>query len=758
MFQLEHMARTCEILRGLFCSMGWVRLLPPFFGAIFVMWGAWHHEACAEQVVSLDELEAKIHTSPQVLVAAAELEQQINLFEREQALSGWKVFGGISNGYFQEATDVNVTRQFGQSSIRMGLRYPLLGTRAREQLNILHAEARTWENRQKLELSRQISLNALRSHYVNAWGSERQIQLSKAFLEGRETVERLLEARTAQGFLLDADRQEFITAFELASRSIARAQALQKRSLGVIHLMTGSDLSGFGFAAPSMAAPCLDEARLKAAVLDGNPELVLLRGRVDEELGALRLGHRSDIDASLDLAGSGSIDYPEGQPGYGVSLSLNIQMPAGVQKAGEAGRRASQAGLKKTQLEVDRKAGELLTDAADAVEQYRAAEANLRFARQRVRAALEAVREGQLRAGFLPGDTLERLQRSRFQYYQTCMDLIDAEVMVFQAQAAVLKLAPEGCAHAAGDPVPDDPTHSVVTNDPIQMNWLSWPKNIRHLAPTPAKAADVKPAPAAGVARPIGRTTVYLWESAPWLDGSVSLEAGVKALSDFGIGRVFISLDKAQIKAAALPDGGKRLRGLLEYARESGLSVELLLGEPTWILPGFREDLLLIIQRLKHLPFDGLHLDLEPDQLDQKIYSREYLVAELIHTLQAAKEVSPWPVGFSVHPRYFDTRQFKACLGCALQSMGISEVVLMIYVADAKKVVSRASGIMKSHPALRFSVAMSVESELSSTESFESQGLAGLQRAMDRVGQQLKQSNFAGIVIQSWEYLKAMKP
>jgi hypothetical protein len=338
------------------------------------------------------------------------------------------------------------------------------------------------------------------------------------------------------------------------------------------------------------------------------------------------------------------------------------------------------------------------------------------------------------------------------------MDLIDAEVMVFQAQAAVLKLAPEGCAGVVGETGREDPTHSVVTNDPIQMNWLSWSKTISQLGPTPAKAAGVKPPLAEGAARPIGRTGVYLWESVPWLDGSMPFEAGVKAMSDFGIGRVLISLNKAQIHAAALTSDGGRLREFLEYARKSGLSVELLLGEPTWILPGFREDLLVIIQKLKHLPFDGLHLDLEPDQLDPKIYSREYLLAELIHTLQAAKEVSPWPVGLSVHPRYFDTRQFKVCFGCALQSMGVSEVVLMIYVADAKKVSSRASGIMKSHPALRFSVAVSVESELSPTESFSSQGRAGFQRAMDGVRKRLNQSNFAGIVIHSWKYLEAMKP
>ncbi len=730
------------------------------FAAFFLLSGTWMIEAFGAKTISLRELEGKVHASSQVLAAAAELEQQINLYEREQAISGWKVFAGVSNGAYQESTDVDTTRQFNQAAVKVGLRYPLLGTRTREQLNILHAEARAWEHRHKVELAAQMSLHALRSHYANAWGSERRIELSRAFLEGRETMEALLAARTSQGFLLDADRQEFITSFELAMRNIASAQAIQKRALGVIDLMTHADPAGYTLDTPSLPSPCVDEARLKAGMVERNPELALLRGQVDAQFGVVHLGRRSAVDASLDIAGSASMDYPDVEPGYGVTLSFNVQFPAGVGKASEAGRRADLAGLKKAQLDLDRKTGELLADVADSLEQYRAAIANLRFANQRVRAALEAVRERQLRAGFLPGDTLEQLQQGRFQYYQTSMDLIDAEVILLQAQAGLLRMLPEGCAEAGEKAAMEDPTDSVITSDPIHLDWLSWPKRLPQLRLTAAKTDGRRQQPA-GASPEAPKTlplAVYLWDSGPWLDGTMGCEPAVKALSDYGVGRVLMSLDKDQIESAALSEGGGSLREFLDCARKNGLKIELLLGEPTWILPTFREDLLHIVQKLKDFSFDGLHLDLEPDQLDTRKYSREYLLAELIHTLHAVKAVSSWPVGLSVHPRYFDRRAFKVCFGCGLESLGISEVVLMVYVADANKVVERVVHILKTNPDLRFSVAVSVEPELSPAESFSGQGRSGLRKAVDSLQRGLVRGNFTGIVIQSWEHLEAMKP
>jgi len=733
---------TLVLVSVLFVHLGWI-------GATF-----------GGSKISLAELEERIDASPQVLAAVAELECQINLYEREQALSGWKVIAGVSNGTYRESTDVDRTRDFNQASVRLGLRYPLLGSRAREQLNILRAEARTWESRMRAELTARIGLNALRTHYVDLWAGMRRIQLSEAFLEGRETLEGLLAARTAQGFLLDADRQEFLTAFELALRNIANARGLRQRAFAVIDLLTRSDLSALEADAPELATPCLDEARLRARILEGHPELALHRGLVNEQMSSHRLTSGSEIDASLDLAGSASIDYPEGEPGYGLALSFNVQFPAGLAKAGEARRRSDEASLRKARFDLDVKAGQLQADASHALEQYRAAQANLSFARQRVKAARESVRERQLRADHLPGDTLEQLQRSRFQYYQTGMDLIDAEALLLHSQAALLLLEPEGCGETATAP-PGDLTASVAKDDPLELHWFSWPRKPSRIAHTPPGHAAEIPGPVQGPnARAVQKRSkaVYLWESAPWLYGSLACEAAMKGFSDLDIDRILISMDRRQIDAASKSEGAGRVRELLRCAHGSGVRVELLLGEPTWILPDFRQDMLAIIHSLKDIPFDGLHLDLEPDQLDMDHYSREYLLSELIHTVQAAREVSPWPLGLSVHPRYFDPTAFKVSLGSALEAAGVAEVALMVYIADADKVARRVSPILKENPALHFSVAMSVEPELSPAESFAVQGRAALRKAMDRLAGRLTQKNFGGFVIQSWKHLEAMKP
>ena len=727
---------------------------------IFILFSNdWVHVAHGAQMVSLSELEAKVNAAPQVLVAAAELDRQGNLLEREQAVTGWKVFGSVSNGTFQESTDVNVTRQYNQAAAKMGLRFPLLGTRMREQLNILHAESKALESRHKVDLATRISLTELRSQYVNYWDNLRRIELSEGFLEGRERVERWLAARTSQGFLLDADRQEFITAFELAVRNIANAQTIIKRAMGVMNLLTGSDLGEFVPIRPILPPPCTDENRLKSRLIDSSPELLIRRGLVDEQRNALKLGRKGEIDGSLDLAGSGSLDYPDVEPGYGLALSLNVQFPAGIRKAGEARQRASLAALRKAQLELDQKTGELLLDAVSSLGEYHAAHANLRFAHQRAKAAQESLREARLRAGSLPGDTLEKLQQSRFQNYQTGLDSVDAEARMLQAHAALLQFDPEGCGEPSMTPRLQTQNDWALSKNSAQSNGRS--ESYPHLTTQGAKSAEGRAftqSSGSGMSSQLRPTAVYLWKSQPWLDGSITCDAGRQALDSLGIGKVLISLNKQQIEAALLPEGAKRLRDFLNCARIHGLSVELLLGEPTWILPAFRKDLLRIIDELKNFPFDGLHLDLEPDQLNTKEYSREYLLEQLIQTLQAVVQVSPWPVGFSVHPRYFDTHHFRVRLAPALEAARVSEVVLMIYASDAEKVAKRAAPILKAHPGLRFSVAVSVEADLSPSESFATQGRSRLDEALDTLRSRLRRSNFLGIMIQSWTDLENMEP
>jgi hypothetical protein len=302
-----------------------------------------------------------------------------------------------------------------------------------------------------------------------------------------------------------------------------------------------------------------------------------------------------------------------------------------------------------------------------------------------------------------------------------------------------LALAPACGPEPPGDTPPDT---SVIGRDPVHPDWLAWPKEL----PRDASTVAQDPARAA-----LG---VYIWQSAAWLDGGGDWEA----LRSSGVGRILLSLDARQIQAAGTPAGAGRLRALLSRARAAGVGVDLLLGEPSWILPGHRQDLLRIIQRLKGFAFDGLHLDLEPDQLDTRRYSRDYLAAQLLHTLQAAARVSPWPLGISIHPRYFDRGTIQFCLGCALPQVPVAETALMIYTSNPEEAARRATAVMTEFPALRISIALSVEPSLERSESYAERGRSGLNAALAVLRSRLAGRGLDSILIQSWTHFEAMTP
>jgi len=256
-----------------------------------------------------------------------------------------------------------------------------------------------------------------------------------------------------------------------------------------------------------------------------------------------------------------------------------------------------------------------------------------------------------------------------------------------------------------------------------------------------------------------GSMTVYVWNSQQLLDELKISFNFWKRIEAHGFNRLLLSLDGQQIKNLSFAENKADLLKFISQAVEKNIRVELLLGEPLWILPKYRGNLLHIIQQLQDFPFTGLHLDLEPNQLEETRYSNKYLLAHLLRTLQSVKKVSPWPVGLSIHPRYFDPRKNQICLGCALSKLEINEVILMIYVANPIRVTELSLPILRRFPKLSFSIAQSVEKLLSKEESYAMRGrnqfktrMGALQTAMIPV------ANFNTIVIQSWEDFLSLKP
>ena len=221
---------------------------------------------------------------------------------------------------------------------------------------------------------------------------------------------------------------------------------------------------------------------------------------------------------------------------------------------------------------------------------------------------------------------------------------------------------------------------------------------------------------------------------------------------ELGIKRILLSLNDKEI--AEIVANASELNTLMRAARRHGVKIELLLGDPDWILPEKRDNLLQIIQRLNHIDFDGLHLDIEPDQLEIGPAGKERLVA-FIESIRQAAAVSPWPVGVSMHPRYLEAQSsHQLCIPCELKRSGVQEIAVMYYSMNIENIVMALKSAMHRHPGLIFSLAQSMERELGPENSYATKPPTAFGQAMLRLNNQLQSSNFGGLIIQSWQEWK----
>ena len=173
------------------------------------------------------------------------------------------------------------------------------------------------------------------------------------------------------------------------------------------------------------------------------------------------------------------------------------------------------------------------------------------------------------------------------------------------------------------------------------------------------------------------------------------------------------------------------------------------------MMPTHRQELFTVISELRHLPFNGLHLDLEPGMIDKAVADQDEARRELFHTLQAAIQASPWPVSLSLHFRDL-TESDNYCLGCSLENLDVEDVSLMVYVRNPRRVAEIVEPIKRRFPDLPLSIAQSVERELSSDESHASGNLDQMETRLQDLQAFAETEDMNGLLIQSWAELQEL--
>jgi hypothetical protein len=331
---------------------------------------------------------------------------------------------------------------------------------------------------------------------------------------------------------------------------------------------------------------------------------------------------------------------------------------------------------------------------------------------------LLAIHERTLRSQSLPGDEIEKRLQAGHQYFRMASQLLELRR---KSQFAGIRLVAYG--HESTESPISPPsnlsltlsdTNRVVSNATTQLVNFSIPAG------------------------------VYIWNSKSLLKAPVQNLVIVKK---YGLSRILIGLDSKQIVD---PNLKKYIQQLLNIAHQKQINVEIVLGDPNWITPEKRPDLISLLKRLSPLAVDGFNLDLEIEQFPDWESRREILVTNWLDTLRAASSVIQSPLGATFHHRHLLNPEF----GERLRSAGVNNASIMIFTTGKDRVLEVAALAQQVLNTLDFSIAQSVERALPVTESYYTLGL----KPLVNLSQSLNSCCSTSLLIQAWDDLITMKP
>ena len=686
--------------------------------------------AVALALPPLEQLETRVELSPSAQLAERAFESARDTLGAGRVGLGVSAFGSVGYAHNHDIIDPTHSWTYSQGLAGGGLSLPLLGSRLQLEDSLVEQQVQLLQLDARRQLEHRELVARLRKAYGDYWQAQRLEALAQGYLQDEPTFEHVAALRTRAGLLLEGDRLELLTGFSLARRDEASGGADREVALSLMRELTGQDLDGGVAVRPLVPTGCVREVDASAAWADADPELIGLQKVIALRQSSPRDNVLYPVQSSVQLGYTTRDDMPTGQHGGSAVVSWQFQVPIEYLSQRHLLARAADAQLSRARLEYEIRRQELERQRQELLTRAAVLTRNSEFAAQRLASADAGLHERNLRAVKLDGDVAEQVQRARLQRYNATKSLLEADraLVYWYADWARFETMPcQGTAHAASAPA------GQADAAPARPRTAAL-----------GSVSLVSGAP--GAARRGGRA-LYLWRSAGWLTDGAS-ELGDRKFADIrlaGIERLLISLDADQMRrvsADPLP-----LVRAVRNTHEHGFKVELLLGDPEWIRPERRPELLHTIEALKTVPFDGVHLDLEPAQIDPAPEKLPGLLASLAQTLSAASDASPWPMALSVHPRDLDVPVGGSSFAEVLHRLRVSPTI-MVYVANPDRAVAIAETLLGHHPELSFSVALSLEKSLSPEESLWSYTEAERRRRIERVESQLAAANFSGLTLE----------
>ena len=677
----------------------------------------------ASEPLPLPALEAAaVEHALAVRLSEAELAGRRQGLEAVRAQDGPRLQAGAGLARVREPVTDTAVRRYERGQAQVGLRWPLLGSREAAQRAVDEADVALAVAHLQADEAQALVRQQVRRSYLDLVAARQRASAARAWLGSQATVAQALARREAAGLLLGADHLAYQTQADTVERDLARQDVIARNAARELRAWAGAAAQGVDETARELAWPswpqaCRSREALRAAA-EAQPAVARARLEGEAARRAAQRGRLDGIEAGVTLSQSLSRDLG-GSGGYSSFVGVDVSLPLQWRRWNDARQAQSLSAAEQAEarLAMEREQQALALDRA--LDELALREREVEIYARRVSAALEAWRIARLRTQALEGDGYERAVQARYALYQAVIEHVDARARAHGAEIELLAWDPSCGSPLVGERAPGEDVLAALSLVPMT--------------------------PIVPMARPAtGPMGWYVW------DGE-SLLAHPDRLTRLppSTGRLLLSWRSATLdRVAREPSQQVALRSLLGQLRERGWRVEWLLGEPSWVRPDRRADLLQLLRRFGDWPFDALHLDLERSQLpaqDQGMWD-----VWVIDTLRAVREATAWPLHLTTHYRELT----EARLGQRLLDAGVSEVTAMVYVTRSERALQLARQALDAAPAgLQVALAWSMEPELDEQHSHFQRGRAAALARWQAWHRSLSSHpRYAGWVVQSLEH------
>ncbi len=644
--------------------------------------------------------------------------------ERERSGSGLRIYGtaGFLGG--REPQFVGGLRKYTSILGSLGLRYPLLGSAGEERLRVGYARIDTLLAGAQRQFQRTRLLQLLRVTYHGYDRADAQLALTRFYLRDAQAIREILERRVQAHLLLDADRRELELGLAQGERREAAASA-ELEQLGTELRRWREDFGGRVIHGAGGELPPIDE---KASV-----EALATLSKLEKEVNSA--GTFVPLRANAYLAATAHRDDDIGR-GVSVGAGLTFEVPIEALALKRAVGRESRAYVRRAintlvtlRDTASRWHGTVAQEQASVAAEVRHA----RAAAEASGAALEETsRRASLKSG-IAGDPIERWVRARNGHYSSLLNLLDAEARAWALGGEAKTAATSACSLPS-------------------VAYLGW----QSLLAEPGPACEVRQilqAPAEGLS---AKRAVYAWGGLATLQSSKAKEA----LDELQVSDLWLSFSAKDLKQLSQPKTRQRTASKLREQQQRGRRVVLLLGDSEWLRSGQEASLLAVVRDLADLPFDALHLDLEPGQLtpaQEQGAEQDAAWVALGSRIAELRTETKVPIQVSVNWRALTPDAEGRCAACAAVK-GADEISVMLYstaLASVRERMARIAAVVRDKPLW---LAQSIEPELSGEESHFKAGRASLRARLDEFQDPTSQGRLSRVAIQSLETYMSAKP